>query len=732
MMTQNLNGEWNYRIGKGAVRKIQVPFSALPVGHSECFRSFDLDRNFREASDKIYLKFDGITYAAKVYFNDTLLGNMLPYVEYSFDITEYAKKTDNQLSVELEDIAPIFGPTAGWENFGGIIRDVSILYKNKNHIEDVFAHSVLEDAYTAADFVVETKCTEAEGAEFEISLSYGGRTVLSYSQSASEAFRHQKVTDLQLWSPETPNLYQLEVTLRADGKVLDTYTCNVGFRDISCDRHRFLINGKPVFLKGVCKHEMFGDSGHCPTEAQMEEDMRLIKETGCNFVRLVHYPHNKKILDIADKIGLFVSEEPGLWWSDTADPEVSSGSLEVLKRTILRDRNHPSIAFWLSFNECRFTEQFLIDSVNVCRKYDPTRMVSGANCMSDEDTKKYYNICNFDFYTMHPYAPTFDRAQKSVEYLNDKPLLFTEWGGYFVYNNPNLLTDFIGQMSELYQANSDEGALAGAFFWCWAEVNDFNRGKPACIDGNLHEGLVTVNRKPTMIYEAFCEALDKIGIAEKEEEFWLEPESEMNFGTCNLLQEVMPQQPEKSFAEVMPQQLENGFAEVMAEVAKEERTKPSMRYRILKKGPVLQGIIPLTDVPICISDHTQEHFKCDCSAKELKLVGLVSLTKGYPLSGEYGEEVATMQIFFGDGRSHEYILRNGIEVTTVFGLHNSSRINPVAEKAKREAVFGYEKNFERYVLNSMKLTSDNDSGIKAISIKSANNGYALLLYGITY
>ena len=79
---QSLNGLWEYRVGKGEFESKNVPFSTLPVGHSECKKSFDLDFN----ADKIFLKFDGITYAAKVFLNNCMLGEMLPYVEYSFDI----------------------------------------------------------------------------------------------------------------------------------------------------------------------------------------------------------------------------------------------------------------------------------------------------------------------------------------------------------------------------------------------------------------------------------------------------------------------------------------------------------------------------------------------------------------------------------------------------------------------------------------------------------------------
>ena len=121
-MIQSLNGIWDYRIGKGAWIKKHIPFSELCVGHSECRKYFDLEH----FDDTILLKFDGITYNASVYLNDYYLGEMLPYCEYTFDITDIATKSNNRLFLELEDIDASFGPSEGWENYGGIIRDVSI------------------------------------------------------------------------------------------------------------------------------------------------------------------------------------------------------------------------------------------------------------------------------------------------------------------------------------------------------------------------------------------------------------------------------------------------------------------------------------------------------------------------------------------------------------------------------------------------------------------------------
>ena len=130
----SLNGEWLYRVGFGNFSPITVPFSHLPVGRSECVRTFDVT----QSSDRMFILFDGITYGAQVYLNGIFLGEMLAYCEYEFEITAYVKPQGNELRVVLEDINLDFGPSEGWENFGGIIRDVSLLLRNEYYLKSVF------------------------------------------------------------------------------------------------------------------------------------------------------------------------------------------------------------------------------------------------------------------------------------------------------------------------------------------------------------------------------------------------------------------------------------------------------------------------------------------------------------------------------------------------------------------------------------------------------------------
>ena len=696
------DGEWGPR---------DVPFSALAVGHSECAREFDLEYE----APRVELKLEGITYEAKVWLNGSLLGKMLPYSEYVFDVTDIVKQKDNLVRVELEDINAPFGPVAGWENFGGIIRDVYLRYRNRERIEDVFFRSELKDGYRTAVCNFELKSEVSRGCEYEISILDGDSPIKVVRISAEETRCSFELEDVKLWSPISPNLYNMQIKLLKNGEIKDDFAQMIGFREIKCDRHRFLLNGEPIFLRGVCRHEMVGDSGHTVPEELIRRDMEMIKSLGCNFVRLVHYPHAKITLDIADEIGLLVSEEPGLWWSDTSDSAVAEGSIEVLRRTILRDRNHPSIALWLCFNECVFTEKFLVDSARACKELDPTRLVSGANCMTDEETLKYYNLCGFDFYTMHPYSQTFDRSQRSAKLLCDKPLVFTEWGGHFVYDNPKLMREFIHGMRHLYEKGSDEGALAGAFLWCFAEVNDFNRERPAVEDGRLLEGLVDFERRPRLCYEVFRTAWDE----------------NPDFDAYKF--DTLAQIPQNSvpFSYVSGGTDYEKLRETLYVVPKPDFLT-EQRPRRIKHGPVCEAVPydAMSKVPYVLCDGDVISYKLDSVCDGVIILGGVSAERGYPISGVYGEVCATLTLSLESGEKLCYPIRNGMELSTVYSTYRSSRIDPIASRAPRYMELSYDGSYERYVINKIDIKLDKTARVTSASLRSEASGYATLTYAV--
>ena len=699
-MIQSLNGIWDYRIGKGAWLKKQIPFSELCVGHSECRKYFDLEH----FDDTILLKFDGITYNASVYLNDCYLGKMLPYCEYTFDVTKIVQDKNNCLFVEIEDIDASFGPSEGWENYGGIIRDVSIHYKKAFYINDVFfAHSLIND-YKDAEYSV---TVSSSLDKYRVTLSLDEEIIDTYTANEVNI---RTIKNIKLWSPESPVLYTLEVELLENENVVDTYKTRVGFREFKCNKNHFMLNGQDIFIKGVCKHEMYGkNSGHTVAYDDIYNDLKMIKDSGCNFVRLVHYPHNKVTLDIADELGLLCCEEPGMWQADVTDSQLTSECLEVLKRTILRDRNHPSIVFWLAFNECDFDEAFLKSAVQICRENDGTRLISGANNMSNEDTKKYYNLCGLDFYTTHPYSETFDTARKASEELCDKPLMFTEWGGYYVYDNPHLLSDFLMSMYELYKNN----ALAGTCLWYWAEINDYNRGGAACVDGTLKEALVDFDRKPNLIYDAFCRSLKKMDKNST-------PYDSYEAIVLNKLSKAPLKCTDKPSYETL---LSIARMPLKTRLAKTRKKKITI-------GPVLQNeeISGISIIPHLVTEKPLV-FKCNDTTDCISILGMTSLNYGYPILGEYGEDVAQISIQYADGTKQKYIAKNGLDVTIAYTSVGSSRINPVSENAKRALIFSYDKNFEEYIVSNLEIKVEKKL-ISQVEIKSLNTNYHVMIYGV--
>ena len=310
----------------------------------------------KQAGKTYLLCFEGVNYGGVPELNGHAFEFMLPYSEYQFDVSAILKDGTNTLKVHMRDIGLAYGPSDGWRNYAGIVRSVYILVTEETYVRDVFFHTAFSEDCQKAVAAIEVQAVNCpNGINVDAVLTGFG---LTYRCDAAvmqgKAVLTLDVEQPMLWSPENPNLYDLTVTVKED-----TFSLKVGFKDFKIQGDRFFLNGKPCFLSGVCRHDLQTDAcGFTQTDEQIEKDMRLIKAMGANFVRLVHYPHDKRVLEMADRLGLFVSEEPGLWWADLKDPAVTEPALQVFERVILRDRSHVSVAFWLCFNECIMTPEF--------------------------------------------------------------------------------------------------------------------------------------------------------------------------------------------------------------------------------------------------------------------------------------------------------------------------------------------------------------------------------------
>ena len=727
----SLDGVWQFSIPGGFPEPRIVPGSYECVGKSEYRRTFPAC--LRDGR-RVFLTFEGITYEAEVSVNGSGVGRMLPYSFYAFDITDLLRDGENELSVAITDLGAPYGPAEGWKSFSGIIRSVYLETVPSSRLEDVFFSCRLAADYRSAECDILFETAGADGdASVSCALLREGRSVAEGTVQASAGRLTLNVPEPLLWSPEAPNLYTLETTLLCSGAVSDLDTRTVGLKEFRANGSRFSLNGQEIFLAGVCRHDIWdAETGFTQTDETIETDLRMIKQMGANYVRLVHYPHDRRVLEVADRIGLLVSEEPGLWWNDLSNREITSRALEVLRRVIRRDRSHVSVAFWLCFIECPFHEGYMREAVAVTRQADPTRLVSGANCNDIHETKALYDRCGMDFYTMHPYGATPDSVnggslEECARVLSGKPLLFTEWGGCYVVDNPNLFSVFLREMRRLRDNREPEPVLAGISYWQWQDIPEAQRGEPACVDGILTEGLVDSARRRKVDFGIFHDFLTGLSLPPAPPAYEFLPNGAGITGE-HYVPILLPQGDPAAFHRAL-----EASSEMPGYVHKTRRRMtfgPQLRDPVSALGALAVDLRPGIPVTLSSADGPLT-VGISRPVKELWFIGHATLGKGWPLSGEYGETIGRYVIRYADGRETKIPIRNGMETAGACCLIGPTLFDPRCSAASRAFRFSYDKDWEIYQANLFRVKTEPSVSVESVRIEITREGYFLLTYGMT-
>ncbi len=346
---------------------------------------------------RLMLRFDGIFRNATVWFNGFYLGTEPSgYATQVYDITPYIKYgKDNLICVRADASLE-----EGWFYEGaGIYRDVWLEKSAEVSVVPfgTFVYAELQQPYAKATLVVETEVSnsslkmqqcevtqrllDAEGQEVGKStpavLNLKAKQTLGCKQSIAVSQPH-------LWSTADPYLYQVETTVRVDGKVTDVYATTTGIRDIAFDSEQgFLLNGKLLKLKGVNMHQDHAGVGSAIPDALQAWRIRQLKAMGCNAYRASHNPMTPALLDVCDREGMLVIDENRLMG-------INDEHLRLLERMIKRDRNHPSIILWSDGNE-EWGLENNIQGTRVAeamreytRLFDPTRPSTVANAGGTE------------------------------------------------------------------------------------------------------------------------------------------------------------------------------------------------------------------------------------------------------------------------------------------------------------------------------------------------------------
>jgi hypothetical protein len=491
----SLSGVWSRHIGAKHIDNVAVPGSSRPCGQYVLEREFELPWYPDDAEGRVHLRTDGVLAQAEFSVNCVSVGTAGPWVPYSFELPAGLLRRKNVIRAAISDIQEVFGPAPGRRFDSGLVRAIWLELTPQASIGTFSFQARVADDFSRADCMIDAKIDgpSAGRVEAELAEMRTGRTVACAAAAPGEPVRFSVDWPL-LWSPETPHLYTLTVRLTGDRphEVSDL----VGFRRIDADGPDLFLNGERIVLRGVCRHEFTSAHGYSPPASEVRRELALIKHSGFNYVRLVHSPQSGIVPRIAAELGLLVTEEPGTCWHDLSDPEVAAPALEALRRTVLRDRNCPSVLAWFIYNECEPCVEYAVEAARVCREIVPDCRLSFADATGRaDDLRAMADAAGLSFYGMNVYDFGPKAYVDRMAALQDRPFIVTEWGGWIGQGNPHLLKDLCRMF--VRQSRRDASVRhAGCSYWVWADYEEYSRAEPAAIDGWTVEGLTGKGGNP--------------------------------------------------------------------------------------------------------------------------------------------------------------------------------------------------------------------------------------------
>lgn len=447
-----------------------IPENNNPVGSYR--RTFMLPESW--TGRRIVVHFAGVESAFYLWLN----GKMVGYSQGSrtpaeFDLTPYLHQGENLIAVEVYRWSDgSYLEDQDFWRLSGIFRDVFLYSTPTLYIRDFWAQANLDESCQEGVFdlnvQLENDSKETAGGQLEASLldQEGKRVLESWSQAVSvgpgaetEFNQSQTLSNPKKWSAETPYLYTLLLTLRdQQGQILQIIPARVGFRRVEMKGGQLLVNGKPVLLKGVNRHEHDPDTGHTVSTELMIRDILLMKTHNVNAVRTSHYPNVPEWYDLCDFYGLYIVDEAnieshGIGYEPDKTlgnkPEWKKAHLDRTVRMVERDKNHPSVIIWSLGNEAGDGVNFEATSAWIHGR-DPSRPVQYERAESRPHTD-----------IVVPMYHSVRRITQYAETHSDRPLILCEYA--------HAMGNSVGNLYEYWEAIKKYKHLQGGFIWDWVD-----------------------------------------------------------------------------------------------------------------------------------------------------------------------------------------------------------------------------------------------------------------------
>ena len=436
-------------------------------------------RNFYLPDDwltrDIFIQFDGVRSAFYLWINGKFVGySQDSKTPAEFDITEFVSAGENTVSVQVyrfSDGSYLEGQDT-WR-ISGIERGVFIRAQPKVRVSDYTVVADLDSTYQngqfdllidfinktpdSVDVLIRGELTRFDNPQFPV-VTFDRKIKCSKSDTLNF---NTVIEDVDRWTAETPNLYRLMITIfDSDGKVIQSFTQQVGFRKVEIAHGNLLVNGKTVMFRGVNRHEWDPVRGRSITEDLMIKDIQLMKAYNINAVRTSHYPNQVRWYELCNEYGLYVIDEanieahgmeyhPQKYGFIADDPEWKSAWLERGRAMVERDKNQPSIIMWSMGNEAGDGANFKA-LYQWMKEKDPSRPVAYEPARDRKHTDVVF-----------PMYATIETIKKYAEKDPSRPLILCEYS--------HAMGNSVGNLQDYWDTFEEYTALQGGFIWDWAD-----------------------------------------------------------------------------------------------------------------------------------------------------------------------------------------------------------------------------------------------------------------------
>lgn len=484
-----------------------------PVGQYR--RLFTLPAAWK-ADGQTFIRFEGVMSAFYVWINGCRVGYSQGSMEPSeFNITPFLKSGENQIALEVYRYSDgSYLEDQDFWRFGGIHRSIHLVHTPDIRIRDFVVRTLPMNGYRDFTLQIDPQLsvygsmrgdghtlqailTDVSGQEVA-QLKSGVEEILDLEHKAAvmNEWYPQRgprklgrlsavVTSPQLWTAETPYLYQLQLILKdGKGRIVEQVQQPVGFRSIEIKEGSMLVNGKPIRFRGVNRHEHDPRTARVMSEERMLQDILLMKKGNVNAVRTSHYPNVSRWYELCDSLGLYVMdeadiEEHGLRGTLASSPDWHAAFLDRAVRMAERDKNHPSIVMWSMGNESGYGPNFAAISAWL-HDFDPTRPVhyegaQGVNGAPDPATvdviSRFYTRVKQEY--LNPGIPEgedkeraenarWERLLEIAERTNDnRPVLTSEYA--------HCMGNALGNFKEYWDEIYSHPRMLGGFIWDWVD-----------------------------------------------------------------------------------------------------------------------------------------------------------------------------------------------------------------------------------------------------------------------